>query len=286
MVDSWDSSSSQFQSSPLYLYAGFQEGLLSPSNFDQAYFDMAVSPFVEALSISETHNRNAVQLPTAVLAPFQQQGEQTLGAQIGTNGTLGRLLAILSRFNRCCLEYIDDVDLVIDAHWQAHSVFPDSVGILKRLVEVAFAIGEEAENLPEGTQKNALSAIKHNVLVGCYPIANELAVRLSSIYSNKFNNVDGIREVYGSLQNYDTYLQRLQEKNTLPEIEGRHPNARVLSSAAGVLSTETITERIQQRLLSYEKIPQLLRTLEELNEKILGEGLSSAWPFSEKLYQR
>ena len=289
MVDSGDSPSSQPQISPCYLYSGFDQSLFQsllsyPSHFDQAYFNMAASPFLEALSIAETHNRNAHQLPTTVLAAFQRQGDQTFGTQISTNSTLSRLLAILSRFNRCCLEYIDDVDLVIDAHWQAHSVFPDSVDILKKFVDAAFAIGEEAKDLPEGEQKNALNAIKHNILVGCYPIANELAVRLESIYDNKFTSVDQIAAIFTSLEAYDDSLQTLHEKNTMPKIGGR-PEARVLPSAAGALSTGTVRERIQQRLSSYEKIPELLQILKQIKNRILDESLFSSWPFEQQLYQ-
>ncbi len=204
----------------------------------------------------------------AVLAPFQGQGHQTLGEQINQNGTLNRLFSI---FAQCKTSGIfnqsDFASFFIEANWQAHSVFPDSVGILNRFTEAALAISETGETLPEGTKKDDFNAIKHSVLVGCHLIATDLYRELNWIYKNRPTSEE---DSYGGCDSkeYDGYLQRLLEKNTLPETGGGRSEVRVPSVA--------------QRLASYDQIPQLLGTLKELNEKILAQGLSSAWPFLEQ----
>jgi hypothetical protein len=280
VVNSWDGSGAWYAwynslSQKLYsLCQGFEESLgerergIPARNLDP--FKILVTPFLEA-SDAEMNI---------------QERRQTVGLQIHNKGaTLGRLLAILSTNNGLACDGADPsiLEYKLNAHWQAHSVFPDSVGILKTLADYAFAIGNEAEALSEGAEKDTLNALKNNVLFGCYQIANELTRHLQSLYDHKPESWHSMLKPYGlpedlsqnygvaenAIQAYEKFIERLQEKNggdRYPPLEGPpyHINER--------------QKRIQQRLDSYEEIPQLLTTLEELNEKILAQGLSSTWP--------
>jgi hypothetical protein len=284
MVNSWDESGAwvawySHVSQSLYsLCEGFETSLgerekgIKVGNLPP--FKTFVTPFLEA-SDAEMHI---------------QERRQTVALQIHNKGaTLGRLLAILSTHNALAYNYHDPNDLqtILNAHWQAHSVFPDSVDVLTTLAESAFAIGKEAESLSEGAQKDTLNAIKNNVLFGCYQIANELTRHLQSLYDDKPKSwhsmitpdglPDDLSENYGvaenAIQAYEKFIKSLQEKNggdRYPPLDGPpyHIGKR--------------QERIQKRLSSYDEIPQLLGTLKELNENILGEHLSSAWPSLEQ----
>lgn len=280
MVNSWDESGAWHAwynslSQKLYsLCQGFEKSLgerergIPVRNLD--LFNILVTPFLEA-SDAEMHI---------------QERTQTVGLQIHNKGaTLGRLLAILSTDNGLACEGADSsiLESKLNAHWQAHSVFPDSVDILKTLADYAFAIGKEAEAPSEGAKKDTLNAVKNNVLFGCYQIANELTRHLQPLYDHKPESLDSMLEPYCSpynnlldhgardfaIQAYENFIKILQEKNggdRYPPLEGPpyHINER--------------QKRIQQRLDSYDQIPQLLGTLKELNEKILAQGLASAWP--------
>lgn len=232
-------------------------------------FKTLVAPFLEAAEIE-------IQDCT---------GQQTFAMLIHNKGaTLGRLLAILSTDNASACGSIDPNTLQykLNAHWQAHSVFPDSVDILKTLADYAFAIGSEAEALSEGARKDTLNTIKNNVLFGCYQIANELTRHLQSLYADKPESLDSMLEPYChpyndlsehgarefAMQTYEEFIKSLQEKNggdRYPPLNG--PPYHIEERQA----------RIQQRLLSYDQIPQLQQTLSQLMNGILEQGLSSTW---------
>jgi hypothetical protein len=279
MVNSWDESGawetwySHVSESLYYLCDGFETSLgerekgIKVGNLP--LFKTFVTPFLEA-SDAEMDI---------------QERRRTVGLQIHNKGaTLGRLLAILSTNNR--LVYHNDPNdrqTILHAHWQAHSVFPDSVDVLTTLAESAFAIGKEAESLSEGAQKDTLNSIKNNVLFGCYQIANELTRHLQSLYDDKpeswhsmltpYGLPDDLSENYGAAENaiqmYVNFIESLQEKNggdRYPKLDGPpyHIGKR--------------QERIQQRLSSYDQIPPLQETLSKLMNGILDQGLSPAWP--------
>lgn len=240
-----------------------QRGQQLADNLRESFFTEYAKFFLDATDIAMRYSQNEQDSSNAVLAPFQ--GHQTLGEQINQNGTLNRLFTIFAqcKTSRTTFKDSNSGSLFIEANWQAHSVFPNSVGILNRFTEAALAISETAETLPEGTKKDDFNAIKHSVLVGCHLIATDLSRELNWIYKNRPTSEE---DSYGGCDSkeYDDYLQRLLEKNTLPETGGGRSEVRVPSVA--------------QRLASYDQIPQLLGTLKELNEKILAQGLSSTWP--------
>ena len=155
MVDSWGDA--------------LQRGQQLADNLRESFFKEYAKFFLDATDIAMRCPQNEHDSSNAVLAPFQGQGHQTLGEQINQNGTLNRLFSI---FAQCKTSGIfnqsDFASFFIEANWQAHSVFPDSVGILNRFTEAALAISETAETLPEGTKKDDFNAIKHSVLVGCH----------------------------------------------------------------------------------------------------------------------
>ncbi len=279
MVNSWDGSEKWLTwynhvSQNLYsLCQGFEESLgeggrgIPVRNLD--LFNILVTPFLEASD--------------AEIAMQDRRGQQTVGLQIHNKGaTLGRLLAILSTDNGLACEGTDlsILEYKLNAHWQAHSVFPDSVGILKTLADYAFAIGKEAEAPSARAKKDTLNAVKNNVLFGCYQIANELTGHLQSLYDHKPESLDSMLEPYCfpynnlsnhgardfAIQEYEKVIKSLQEKNggdRYPPLEGPpyHIGKR--------------QERIQQRLSSYEEIPQLQETLSGLMNNILEQKLFS-----------
>jgi hypothetical protein len=236
-----------------------QRGQRLADNLRVDFFNEFARFFWDATDIAARYPQDNV-----VSALLQGAGDQNLGEQISTNGTLNRLFSIFAQCKTSSsFNDSDFASLFLDAHWQAHSVFPDSVDVLKTLTKSAFAIGEEAETLPEGTKKEDFNAIKRHVLVGCHLIATDLFRELKWIYEDRPTSEEACYRGCDS-KDYDGYLQRLREKNTFPETGRGQPEAGVPS--------------IGERVASYDQIPQLQETLSGLMNNILAQGLSSAWP--------